>query len=689
MKRLLLTLVLCLFGLATHAQMLVLNDSLKTYYLQDFAEAVELAPGQATIDSLLKHPQKYAFVPVKQQMPTWEKGKVCWLRLRVTNELNADLFLHFPIFNNPQVLVYTVSNNRVVGSQTFRGIIARPSDSYYNIRRVCLLRIPMAQTHTVYISLGESGYSAFHATLQSSLALTKELQWQDLIAGLFCGFVLMVIIYSLLLYLRLGDKANLIYMLWVLLVAWNGLSFYNHMATYWPWLHNTGGHYALVWAYANTLVHQLFAISFLSLQQRSPALYRLSLLVIAFDIVAMGLFLTDNAPDIFLNLFLVTDSLYCLVVGIISYRKGFKPALYFVLGNLAFYVFMLFTVLMVVAIYPMNFWTYSSSYFGLIVEILFFTFGLSYKVNLLKKHQDEAIQEQLRLTQENQQLVETQNRVLEEKVEQRTAELQESLTTLKATQAQLIQKEKLASLGELTASIAHEIQNPLNFVNNFSEVSAELVDELEEEADAGHTEEVKAIAGDLRQNLQKVAHHGRRASAIVKGMLEHSRASTGEKQPTDLNVLADEYLRLAYQGLRAKDQRFSCELKTDLAADLPTVSVVPQDIGRVLLNLYNNAFYAVRQKQQTAPSDYQPTVWVSTRQEPGRVVICVRDNGTGIPDAVKEKIFQPFFTTKPTGEGTGLGLSLSYDIVTKGHGGTMTVESQEGEGTQFIITLPV
>ncbi|GAB3942189.1 hypothetical protein GCM10028805_06420 [Spirosoma harenae] len=296
-----------------------------------------------------------------------------------------------------------------------------------------------------------------------------------------------------------------------------------------------------------------------------------------------------------------------------------------------------------------------------------------------------------------------ENQLLEERIAQRTAEvhqqkeeietqrdyLEETLNDLKATQTQLIQKEKLASLGELTAGIAHEIQNPLNFVNNFSEVSAELVDELKDELDRGDTQEAKAIANDLTQNLQKIHHHGSRASSIVKGMLEHSRSESGERRPTNLNALADEYLKIAYHGLRAKDKSFTCELVTHFDPTLKPVAVAPQEIGRVLLNLYNNAFYAVSERaKQTPDPDYKPTVEVRTRRLADGVIIQVKDNGTGIPESVKAKIFQPFFTTKPTGEGTGLGLSLSYDIITKGHGGMLRVESQAGEGATFAIELP-
>jgi two-component system, NtrC family, sensor kinase len=259
-------------------------------------------------------------------------------------------------------------------------------------------------------------------------------------------------------------------------------------------------------------------------------------------------------------------------------------------------------------------------------------------------------------------------------------EIQHALSQLQSTQAQLIQSEKLASLGELTAGIAHEIQNPLNFVNNFAEVSADLLAEMNEELDKGDTTEAKAIAADLVQNLQKINHHGKRASSIVKGMLEHSRSSTGQKEPTDLNQMADEYLRLAYHGLRAKDNTFNCQLEANLYPNLPQVHVIPQDIGRVLLNLINNALYAVQEKAKLGIEGYEPKVSVSSALVGDKVEIRVQDNGSGIPEGIREKIFQPFFTTKPTGQGTGLGLSLAYDIVVKGHGGMLEVVTVEGEG---------
>ena len=266
--------------------------------------------------------------------------------------------------------------------------------------------------------------------------------------------------------------------------------------------------------------------------------------------------------------------------------------------------------------------------------------------------------------------------------------LETTLTNLKSTQSQLIQSEKMASLGELTAGIAHEIQNPLNFVNNFSEVNSELIAEMKQEIDKGNLQEVKSIADSIDENEQKIISHGKRADAIVKGMLQHSRSSSGVKEPTDINALCDEYLRLAYHGLRAKDKSFNATMKTNFDASIGNINVIPQDIGRVILNLITNAFYAVTEKKKRVTDNYGPTVSVSTKKISGKVEIKVADNGNGIPQKVLDKIFQPFFTTKPTGQGTGLGLSLSYDIV-KAHGGEIRVETKEGEGSEFIIQLPV
>jgi signal transduction histidine kinase len=328
------------------------------------------------------------------------------------------------------------------------------------------------------------------------------------------------------------------------------------------------------------------------------------------------------------------------------------------------------------------------------------TFTIIWMVAMLmiSKKQRKALEREKLKTQAEEELnlrLAVQKAQLEHLVTERTSELvqqknelEKTLVELKATQAQLIQQEKLASLGELTAGIAHEIQNPLNFVNNFSEVNTELVDELHQAIDQGDLNEVKAIANDIKENEQKIVFHGKRADVIVKSMLHHSRSSNGVKESTDINGLADEYLRLAFHGLRAKDKSFNAGMKTDFDESVGTIDLIPQDIGRVILNLITNAFYAVAEKKKHIPEGYEPIVSVSTKKMSNEVEIKVKDNGNGIPQKTLDKIFQPFFTTKPTGEGTGLGLSLSYDIV-KAHGGELKVNTKEGEGAEFIIKLPV
>jgi signal transduction histidine kinase len=352
-------------------------------------------------------------------------------------------------------------------------------------------------------------------------------------------------------------------------------------------------------------------------------------------------------------------------------------------------------------IVPYNQITVNGMRIGSGIEALLLSFALANKINTYREEKEKAEALAFAQVKENEKLVLEQNVILETKVTERTKELKHLLEELSETQTQLIQKEKLASLGELTAGIAHEIQNPLNFVNNFSDINKELIAEMNAEIDNGNFSDVKSIAKDVSENEEKINHHGKRADAIVKGMLQHSRSSTGVKEPTDINALTDEYLRLSYHGLRAKDSSFNATMKTDFDNAIGKINIIPQDIGRVMLNLYNNAFYAVQERKPPVPKGehesqqikYEPTVTVTTRlikpPSGGRgVEIKVIDNGSGIPQKILDKIFQPFFTTKPAGQGTGLGLSLSYDIV-KAHGGEIKVETKEGEGTTFIIQLPV
>jgi signal transduction histidine kinase len=373
-----------------------------------------------------------------------------------------------------------------------------------------------------------------------------------------------------------------------------------------------------------------------------------------------------------------------LIVGVVSHFQGNKSAVYYVLAWIFYLGGAIISSWSHEGFLPFNSLTLLSLPLGACIETILLSIALANRINIYRSETAQAQALALQRLEENEALISEKNKDLEEKVHERTKELEASLEALKSTQAQLIQSEKLASLGELTAGIAHEIQNPLNFVNNFSEMSVELANELKEEAEKPEIDKelIIELASDLTQNQAKINHHGKRASSIVSGMLEHSRTSTGERALTDINKLADEYLRLSYHGIRAKDNSFNSDYKTDFDENLPKIEVIPQDMGRVLLNLINNAFWAVKTVEK-------PLVTVKTEQSADQLIIKVSDNGTGMSQETKAKIFQPFFTTKPTGQGTGLGLSLAYDIVTKGHGGSIEVESVEGQGTTFTVVLPL
>ena len=384
-------------------------------------------------------------------------------------------------------------------------------------------------------------------------------------------------------------------------------------------------------------------------------------------------------------------------LGVFVGRKGDKLGYYFAAAYLMMAIFGGLDISYINFGKPEYLFDINYMIIGFLLEVLILSYLLTKRIEwenkAIVKSKEEAQQKLLETTLENERIVKNQNNLLEKEVNQRTKELQNSIEELKNTQAQLIQSEKMASLGELTAGIAHEIQNPLNFVNNFSEVSTELIDEVLQEKDKAlaerNEESINELLTDIKENLLKISQHGKRASNIVQGMLQHSRKSSGEKLLTDINALCDEYLRLAYNGVRASDKLFNPKTVTHFQSDLPMVKVVSQDLGRVILNLINNSLYAVKDKSKNNLKDYFPTVKISTHlTDKNCIKIEIEDNGTGIPNQIKDKIFQPFFTTKPSGKGTGLGLTLSYDII-KAHRGEIYVESSEGVGSKFTILVPL
>ena len=426
--------------------------------------------------------------------------------------------------------------------------------------------------------------------------------------------------------------------------------------------------------FASSILYYSVIIFSTAFTQKRPKRHGLVLLIFSLLVLEFAFIRNEILAGSLLLIILGINTSYILK----HYRNATKAQWSIIIGFLVI-------IISVLSFFIIFILTGQNTYFVFFIFYLSFPLSLVFYVSFRFKEiilevRNNANQV-IALTEEKRQQALHQKEILEQQVEKRTKELSESLENLKSTQTQLIHSEKMASLGELTAGIAHEIQNPLNFVNNFSDLNKGLLEELKDAVAQNDQEEVAAIIKDLAENEGKINHHGRRAEEIVRSMLQHSRTGTGEKELTDINALADEYLRLAYHGLRAKDKSFNADFKTKLDPELPKIKVVPQDIGRVLLNLINNAFQAVRDVEN-------PEVIVTTEMDTEWILVTVKDNGSGIPEDIKEKIFQPFFTTKATGEGTGLGLSMSYDIVVKGHGGELSFTSSPKNGTEFIIQLP-
>ena len=623
-----------------------------------------------------------------------------WLRFAVKNKTDAPLFLAFQT-NSLRIVdafIYDESGNLTTKQRAF----ARPVDeNQEQIRSNIIVSIGQSPK-MIYVKV-ESRYSLhLPIAIARSEALSNYYYKRDVLSSLGIGILIAMGLYNLFIFFLVKDRLYLYYCLYVFTMLWaiahmNGLGLL--IWSDYPLIAR------LVGVPFVLLSTWLFTVRFLNVDKNMPRIYTaikvlcvLLACIIPFDFLDLQTIRTP-AQQILAPI----SAFAMLAVGILSHFQGNKSAKYYVLAWLFFLVGAVISSFSFSGILPFNYFTINAVFVGACIESILLAFALANRINIYRAESTQAQALALQRLEENETLIKEQNRSLEEKVAARTTELEQSLAILKATQTQLIQSEKLAGLGELTAGIAHEIQNPLNFVTNFSELSVDLVKDLKEELnksekDAAYIDE---LFDDLSKNQEKINHHGKRASSIVKGMLEHSRTSTGVKELTDINKLVDESLRLSYHGLRAKDKSFNAAIDTAFQDALPQIAVIPQDLGRVLLNLINNAFYAVNEESKKSKERrslpnaldtegvYEPTLFVSTQQIDNQIIIKIKDNGTGMPESVKAKIFQPFFTTKPTGEGTGLGLSLSYDIVTKGHGGALEVETTEGVGTVFIIRLPL
>lgn len=605
-----------------------------------------------------------------------------WLKFSFDNPRDEDLVLELAHAFLPQADLYYRDDDGEV--QSIHAGYQVPLNEKVIKHHFQVYPLPKGE-HEFYLRVISNSHPLKLQIYQQSAYDVKSYR-QRLVYGFYLGFMAFVILSNLFFYVTLRSKLYLFYAGIVLVyISYASAVMDGFILYFFP-------NVDLMFWYITipTLgvpLQLLYAKVFLEVKHYHPRLARLTngLIIYFFAYMVIKFFLP-------LTLVLAVNTVHALIsffamgyLGIATARKGNRLGNYFALAYFIYFVLVLTEATYIQIGKPGYFFELSHVALATLIEAFLLSFLLSKKFEFEKKDaervKEEAQRQLLEKTRENEKMVKEQNMVLEREVEKRTEELNTTIRNLKQTQDKLIQSEKMASLGELTAGIAHEIQNPLNFVNNFSEVSTELVEEMQEELEKGDLEEVRALSGDIKHNLEKITHHGRRASAIVKGMLSHSRTKSSEKEAVDLNALADEFLRLSFHGLRAKDKNFRAEFIADYDEGLPTIKAVPQDLGRVLLNLINNAF------QACSNTSDKPMVRLSTAKIGNQVVLKISDNGPGIPDDIKDKIFQPFFTTKPTGQGTGLGLSISYDIV-KAHGGTLEVKSKPGE-TVFLLALPI
>jgi two-component system, NtrC family, sensor kinase len=731
-RKLLLVFLSFTSSMHIHAQTLqtyVINSDTTTqlFLNHDYWQELNDENGSFTINDVQKKPlvDQFAYVA--------KSGKksfthTTWFRFNLENNTGKNLYISIAS-DAAQADFYIPDSNGIMHHfLTGKAVSWQRKDGYKKANAIPFT-IMQGQQKMIYLKTYNPAFLPVSDTLKFSLFNTEKLEksifndyqanynrTSDWLGLILSGMFFLAGIFNLLLFFSVRRKTYLYFSIFSLCATLSYASHYNsdmeHVGTLsWQVLVII----STLWAF---FLFQ-FVRNYLQVSKYYPRWDKwLSVSVVLlpaevivrvlFAIVEQSTLVYNNILSlIFVPVFIIFWASFIITIFFFLFSQSKKSSL-FLIGILPFTLDILAQVLLMIgALFNVSLrsvFSNSNNFFGYLNGICLLWTAVVISWDLFKQYafQEKRIAQQKlekeKLAREKEiqksELIALQKIELEKQVLERTSELKQSLEELKSTQSQLIQSEKMASLGELTAGIAHEIQNPLNFVNNFSDLNIELADELKNEMAAGNQQLANEIAGDIKSNSEKINHHGKRADAIVKSMLEHSRISSGVKEPTDINKLADEYLKLSYHGLRAKDKSFNAEFKTDFDESIGKINIVSQDLGRVLLNLFNNAFYAVNEKAKLQATSYKPTVSVSTRhilstrgEGRGEVEICVTDNGNGIPQQIIDKIFQPFFTTKPTGSGTGLGLSLSYDII-KAHGGEIKVESIEGEGSEFIIKLP-
>ena len=667
------------FNIQAFAQPIILTDTTSLISIGEKIDVLEDPDGRLSLNQILTQEYQGKFKRSTQEVPNYgTKQTSIWCRIQIKNVSHRDFVFDVDFPNLHSVTLFQPSGNEYLGEETGRSV----PFSKRNIKNrsfLFALRATPGETKEIYLRV-ENHICIFPLYIGDMESIVEKQYSEDTLYGIFYGISFIIAFYALSLFIAARERYYFYFFLQVIFFSLYVLIYTGEASQIFPAFALPIIDYGTVIMSIGVIFVYLFFNAVLKSKKKMPLASGVFLVSAFITAIAVVLYFAGFRP-IATELNMVISTIVFLTAIILCfYLKHEKIIRLIFIGFAIGFVILIFWILML-----QNLILYTAFVDNLFMVqdmwwMIIFSVALGLNINNYIKEKYKAQKESLAYLEQNEKLILKQNEMLEQKVEERTRKLKE-------TQLQLVQTEKMASLGELTAGIAHEIQNPLNFVNNFSEVNKELIDEMQQEIDKGNLDEAKAISNDIKENEEKINHHGKRADAIVKGMLQHSRSSTGVKEPANINALADEYFRLSYHGVLAKDKEFNVVMNTYFDDSIGNISIIPQDIGRVLLNLYNNAFYAVTERKKQQPNDYEPTVSISSKKMGHKVILTVKDNGNGIPQKVIDKIFQPFFTTKPTGVGTGLGLSLSYDIV-KAHGGEIKVNTIEGEFTEFVIQLP-
>ena len=636
--------------------------------------------GTLSLQQILSPEYQSQFKKSTQEVPNFgTKQTSVWCRIQIKNVSHKDWVLNVDFPNLHSVTLFQPSGNNYIKEETGRSF----PFSKRNIKNrsfLFALQLKPGEEKEIYLRV-ENHICIFPLYIGDMTAISEKQHPEDTLYGIFYGICFIIAFYALALFIAAREIYYFYFFVQVIFFFLYGMIYCGDASQWFPAFALPLTDFGTVIISIGIIFVYLFFNSVLKTRKKIPAASRTFLISALLIAIAVLLYFAGFRSLATTINMIVSSSVFLAAVILCFYLKREKIIRLIFIGFVIGFVVLIFWILMLQNLIPYSRLVNNLFMVQYMWWMIIFSIALELNINNYIKEKYQAQKESLKNLKEKEKLILQQNEMLEQKVEERTRELKE-------TQSQLVQREKMASLGELTAGIAHEIQNPLNFVNNFSEVNTELIDEMKNELLAGNKQEAISIANDIKVNEQKINHHGKRADAIVKGMLHHSRSSTGQKELTDINALADEYLRLSYHGLRAKDKSFNATMETHFDPNLEKINIIQQDVGRVLLNLFTNAFYSVTEKKKLQGDSYEPTVSVRTKKLTDKIEITVKDNGMGIPQKVLDKIFQPFFTTKPTGQGTGLGLSLSYDII-KAHGGEIKVETKEGEFAEFVIELPL